>query len=195
MTDLRTDLPTQDGSELAMRLPQGSIDEIIGLLKILARLASAQRVSLADLSDTVRYDQERLLSLLELLGILGFAEVSGGAVRLTRAGRFYARASDHERKTVFAGQLGQRVPLAAYVRDALAAHPAHRIALSTMLVDVQQRFAIADADVAMRTVIAWARYAGFFFYDELSGLLSLEQSALAHHPPRRMPMPDGGATP
>jgi NitT/TauT family transport system ATP-binding protein len=195
MSELGTDIPTHDVSGLAMRLPQGSIDEIIGLLKILARLAFAQRLSLADLSDTVRYDQERLLSVLELLGILGFAEVSGGAVRLTRAGRLYARASDHERKTVFAGQLAQRIPLAAYVRDVLEAHPAHRLALCTMLVDLQQRFAIADADVAMRTVIAWARYAGFFFYDELSGLLSLEQSALARHPPQRMPTPDGGATP
>src|SRR5260221_2833308 len=162
MSDLRTDLPPHDGSGLAMRLPQGSIDEIPGLLKILARVAFAQRVSLADLSDTVRYDQEKLLNLLKRLGILGFAEVSVGAVRLTRAGRLYARASDHERRTVFAGQLAQRIPLAAYVRDVLEAHPAHRLALTTMLVDLQQRFALADAGAAMRTVIAWARYAGFF---------------------------------
>jgi NitT/TauT family transport system ATP-binding protein len=195
MSDLRTNIPPHDGPGLAMRLPQGSIDEIIGLLKILTRVAFAQRVNLADLSDTVRYDQEKLLSLLELLGILGFAEVSGGVVRLTRAGRLYARASDHERKTVFAGQLAQRIPLAAYVRDVLEADPAHRLALSAMLVNLQQRFAIVDAGAAMRTVIAWARYAGFFFYDDLSGLLSLEQSARAHHPPQRTHESNGDTTP
>ena len=176
MSELRTDIPTHDGSGLAMRLPQVSVDEITGLLKILARVAFAQRISLAGLADTVRYDQDRLLNLLGLLGILGFAEVSGGAVRLTRTGRLYARASDHERKTVFAGQLARRIPLAAYVRDVLEADPAHHLALSTMLIDLQQRFALADAGAAMRTVIAWARYAGLFFYDEVSGLLWLEQS-------------------
>lgn len=159
--------------------PEASVDEIVGLLKILVRLSYGRRIALSELADAIAYDDERLLALLQLLETLGFSVMSDGWVKLTRVGRTYATSADQVRRLIFADQLAKRIPIMAYVRGLVERHPGGSITLAELQAHLQERCLEVDIAPTLRRVIAWARYAGLFYFDPRTGLVSLGRPAIA----------------
>lgn len=153
-------------------LPSATPDEIVGLLRIVARVSRGGRIGIAELADAVWYDDERLLSLLELLRILGFAELAQGALKLSLVGRRHVRAGERERKAIFANQLVRRLPLAARLVQELGSDPRWHPTTSEILEALRGADSADDLAPALRQVIAWGRYAGLFAFDETTGRLS-----------------------
>jgi NitT/TauT family transport system ATP-binding protein len=174
---------TLDGGAplLPAALPPATPDEIGGLLRLVARLSHSGRVGVAELADAIRYDEQWLLSLLELLQVLGFAELAGGAVKLRLAGRRYARARDRERKVIFGEQLMRRLPLVAHFMQRLEERPGEPPTLGEILADLRLARPAEDLAAALQQVIVWCRYAGLFDFEETTGRLSLRRVDEARH--------------
>jgi NitT/TauT family transport system ATP-binding protein len=150
-----------------------SLDELVGLLRTLGRIRAAGGI--AALADAVPLDDERLLALVRTLDALGLVELTKGRVRVTVMGRRFAQAHADERKQIFADRLRSRIPLATYVLGALQRQPDRRIPLALLERELRDEFAVEDAEASLRQIITWGRYAGLLFYDDRTGLISLDQ--------------------
>ena len=160
----------------APRPPQSMItpDELVALLRTLARLRCAGNTTISELADAVPLDDERLLALVRALETLGFLDLFEGRLRVTVMGRRFAQAHEDERKRILAERLKSRVPVAAYVLGALQSHPERRLALTFLERELRDEFAVEDAEASLHQAVAWARYARLLSYDDATGFVSLE---------------------
>lgn len=100
-----------------------SADEIAGLIHTIGRDVSEGQISLEALGESIGYDEQRLLDLLDLLERLDLAKLVTGRVEMTSVGRCYARASGHARRRIFADQVTDRIPFVKRVQDKISEKP------------------------------------------------------------------------
>lgn len=177
MMAARFDLTSREGSRLPAAHPELSVDELVGLLRTLGRLRFGRGASIASLADAVAVDDDRLLVLLESLGLLGLAEIADGRARVTVMGRRFLQAHDDERKRLFAERLQSRVALVHYVLIELQSQPEHQLPHAALARVLRDQFLIENPEMVLRQLLAWARYAGLFTYAESTGLISLMQAS------------------
>jgi NitT/TauT family transport system ATP-binding protein len=106
--------------------------------------------------------------------LLRFAEVEGGDIQLTASGKQFAESGVDERKTLFQRQLMTYVPLAAHIRRVLQERANHMAPKSRFLDELEDHMASEGAEQTLRAVVAWARFAEAFAYDDRSGTFSLD---------------------
>jgi NitT/TauT family transport system ATP-binding protein len=159
---------------VAHRLPDAPVQQLIGLVEVVAEPPYNGHADLPHLADELSLDTDDLFPLLEMAQILGFAHVAGGDIELTPAGQRYARADMLERKHVFADQLMSHVGLAAHIRKVLDERPNHRAPASRFQRELEDHQSEEEAERVMETVINWARHAELFAYDIESETLSLD---------------------
>jgi NitT/TauT family transport system ATP-binding protein len=175
MMAARSEFPRGTGSRPPAVQPVLSPDELVGLLRTLGRIRSAGGAGIADLADAVPLDDERLLALVRTLDALGLVELTRGRVRVTVMGRRFAQAHEDERKQIFGERLRSRMPLTTYLLGALQAQPDRRILLALLERELRDEFAVEDAEALLRQIIPWGRYAGLFFYDDRTGVISIDR--------------------
>lgn len=169
----------QDTFYLSVQCPTVSTDEIAGLINAIARNGPGGKIDLAALGESIGYDESRLLAILDLLDRLGLAKLVNGAVELTPLGSRYAGASGPDRRTIFADQLRDRIPLVKLIQGEIAAHPKREVDLAEIAVELRNQYSTFDnIDCGLRQLIDWARYAGLFSYDDRTGVVSLQSG---HH--------------
>src|SRR6267378_2071731 len=100
---------------IAYRLPVAPVQQLTGLVEALSEPPYHGRADLPHIQDSLGLDTDELLPLIEALHILGFANVEGGDIELTVAGRAYAEADIQSRKVIFRDQLVRHIPLAAHI--------------------------------------------------------------------------------
>ena len=159
---------------LGYRLPDASVQQLSGLIEKLSEEPYNGRADLPHLADEENLTTDELLPLLELLQLLGFANVSGGDIELTMAGRRYAEADMLSRKQIFAEALIKQVPLAAHIRRVLDERPGHRAPAARFLRELEDHLSEEEAERVLDTVINWGRHAEIFAYDDDDRVLSLE---------------------
>ena len=158
------------------RLPDAPVQQLSALLEKLGEEPYNGRADLPHLADEENLTTDELLPLLELLQLLGFANVSGGDIELTMAGRRYAEADMLSRKQIFAEALIKQVPLAAHIRRVLDERPGHRAPAARFLRELEDHLSEEEAERVLDTVINWGRHAEIFAYDDDDRVLSLENS-------------------
>ncbi|TMJ62001.1 MAG: nitrate/sulfonate/bicarbonate ABC transporter ATP-binding protein [Alphaproteobacteria bacterium] len=156
------------------RLPDAPVQQLSALLEKLGEEPYNGRADLPHLADEENLTTDELLPLLELLQLLGFANVSGGDIELTMAGRRYAEADMLSRKQIFAEALIKQVPLAAHIRRVLDERPGHRAPAARFLRELEDHLSEEEAERVLDTVINWGRHAEIFAYDDDDRVLSLE---------------------
>jgi NitT/TauT family transport system ATP-binding protein len=77
---------------LGQPLPQASLNRIIGLIQTLIAPPYDGQAELATLARSLSLEVDDLFPIAEALHILEFGELKGGAVKLTAAGRVFAKA-------------------------------------------------------------------------------------------------------
>jgi NitT/TauT family transport system ATP-binding protein len=159
---------------LAYRLPKAAVQQLGGLLDTLLDAPYRGRADLPHLADSVALDSDELLQLVEALQLLGLAQVGGGDIELTRAGRLYAEADIQDRKMMFHEHLVRHIPLAAHIRRILDERPNHRAPAARFLRELEDHMDEDEAAEVLETVINWGRHAELFAYDYDSEVLSLE---------------------
>jgi NitT/TauT family transport system ATP-binding protein len=156
-------------------IPHASVDGISGLAE-LAGEASAD-TDLGDLAAIVGFEIDDLLPLVDALGVLDFASVTGGRLVLTDSGRRFAGADIQDSKEIFRSAALGRVPLVRRIHRALQ-HSADGELREGFFMDLLNRhFSPEEARAQLDTAIAWGRYAELFEYDAGSGAVYLPKTA------------------
>jgi NitT/TauT family transport system ATP-binding protein len=165
------------GTGIALVLPRVSPNRLAGLIELVAAEPNNGRADLPAVAGDLLMEVDDLFPVSEVLQLLRFAEVEQGDIRLTEAGKRFARAGFDERKRMFAQHVVTYVPLAGHIKRVLDERAGHRAPASRFRDELEDSMSEELADQTLRAVISWARYAEAFAYDEDSGVFSLENPA------------------
>jgi NitT/TauT family transport system ATP-binding protein len=155
-------------------LPRVSANLLSGLIETLAAAPFNGKADLPVLADELALELDELFPVSESLQLLHFAEIEGGDIKLTDAGKQFAEFGMDDRKKLFARQLVAYVPLAAHVRRVLQERANHVAPKSRFLDELEDHMSTEDAEATLRGVTAWGRFAEVYAYDDDSGMFSLE---------------------
>ena len=162
------------GTGIAMLLPAVSTNAVAGMLEEIASPRFKGKASLSALADEAAMEADELFLVAETLQLLRFAELEGADIRLTPAGRRYVAAEVDARKQLFAQHLLNYVPLAGHIRKVLEERPGKAAPARRFRDELEDHMSDAYADEALKTVVAWGRYAEVFAYHEDTDRFSLE---------------------
>jgi NitT/TauT family transport system ATP-binding protein len=155
-------------------LPQVSTNRLAGLTETVAAEPYGGKADLPVIASTLQKEVDDLFPIAETLQMLRFAEIEGGDLCLTEAGRNFAVAEMDERKRVFARHLLSYVPLAQHIRRVLDERASHTAPKSRFLDELEDYMTAEAAEQTLRAVIEWGRYAEVFAYDDATAMFSLE---------------------
>lgn len=155
-------------------LPRVSANLFSGLAETLAPAPYNGKADLPVLADELHMEVDELFPVAEAMQMFHFAEVEGGDIKLTDAGKQFVELGTDDRKKLFQRQLLQYIPLAAHVRRVLQERTNHLAPKSRFLDELEDHMSTEDAEHTLRAVTAWGRYAEAFAYDDDSGAFSLE---------------------
>ncbi|HXX51324.1 MAG TPA: nitrate/sulfonate/bicarbonate ABC transporter ATP-binding protein [Xanthobacteraceae bacterium] len=155
-------------------LPRVSANRLAGFVETLAAAPYNGRADLPVLADELHMEMDELFPVSDALQLLRFAEIEGGDIKLTEVGRQFAELATDDRKRLFQRQLLAYVPLAAHIRHVLQERANHTAPKSRFFDELEDHMSTEDADLTLRSVTAWGRYAEVFAYDDDSGTFSLE---------------------
>jgi len=165
------------GHGIGSILPHVSSNELSGLLEAVAAAPYNGMADLPKLAAELQMEIDELFPVAETLQMLRFAELEGGDLKLTEAGRAFCNAERDERKRIFARQLLTHVPLAAHVRRVLDERTSH-VARKSRFIDELEDFMTEEAaEQTLRAIVSWGRYAEVFAYEDESARFTLENPA------------------
>jgi NitT/TauT family transport system ATP-binding protein len=148
--------------EEALRLPQASVEALLGLAEAIARLGG--RADLPLLAEEEGLEVDDLFPLLEALELLGFARVEHGDVELTAAGLALGQADLQRQKALFAEHLLRHVPLMARLHRVLLERG--RLPEKRVLEWLEARMPPTEARHVLGVLREWGRFAGLLAYEE-----------------------------
>ena len=159
---------------LTSRLRHVSTNILSGLIEAVAGEPYGGHADLPDIASALHMEIDDLFPAAEALQIFRFAELTGGDLKLTNLGMQFANADLAERKRIFAQQLLSCVPLAAHVRKVLDERSSHIAPRSRFADELEDHMSEEDADLTLRALISWGRYAELFAYDDHARRFTLE---------------------
>jgi NitT/TauT family transport system ATP-binding protein len=151
-----------------------SINRIIGFVETLASPAYGGHAELSKIARPLALGINDLFPIAAALHIFEFAELKGGAITLTAAGRVFAQGEIEERKRLFREHLTRFVPLAAHIRQVIEERKDHKAPRARFELELQDHLNQNDAASTLLAVIGWGRYAELFTYDDRTRTFSLE---------------------
>jgi NitT/TauT family transport system ATP-binding protein len=155
-------------------LPRVSANILAGLIETLAAAPYNGRADLPVLADELHLEVDDLFPVADALQLLRLAEIEGGDIKLTDTGKQFAEMGTDDRKRLFQRQLLTYVPLAEHIRHVLQERANHMAPKSRFFDELEDHMSTEDAELTLRAVIGWGRYAEVFAYDDDSGTFSLE---------------------
>ncbi len=155
-------------------LPRVSANLLAGLVETVAAPPYSGRADLPVLADELHLEIDELFPVADASQLLRLAETEGGDIKLTDTGRQFAEMGTDDRKRLFQRQLLSYVPLAAHIRHVLQERANHTAPKSRFFDELEDHMSTEDAELTLRAVIGWGRYAEVFAYDDDSGTFSLE---------------------
>jgi len=126
------------------------------------------------IASSLHMEVDDLFPVAETLQMLRLAEVEGGDIRLTEAGKRFATAPQDERKTLFQRHLLTYVALAAHIRRVLDERESHAAPKSRFLDELEDHMTPQAAEQTLDAAVGWGRYAEAFAYDDHRQMFSLE---------------------
>jgi NitT/TauT family transport system ATP-binding protein len=156
------------------RLPAAPVQQLAGLIETLLESRFGGRADLPELAEYQSLAADDLFPLIEALQLLGFANVAGGDIELTPAGRAYGDMDMLERKHTLAEHILRYIPLAAHIRRVLDERPNKRAPAARFLAELEDHLSEDDAAEVLDTMTNWGRHAEIFAYDYDTQTFSLE---------------------
>ncbi|HUL45600.1 MAG TPA: nitrate/sulfonate/bicarbonate ABC transporter ATP-binding protein [Steroidobacteraceae bacterium] len=165
------------GTGIGTVLTHVSSNVLTGLIEAVSAPPYNGKADLPVIAEEQHLEVDELFPAAEALQLLRLAEVEGGDIRLTDAGREFARGETDERKKLFARHLITYVPLAAHIRRVLDERASHSAPKSRFFDELEDYMAEDAAEQTLRTIVSWGRYAEAFAYDDHAQAFSLENPA------------------
>lgn len=164
----------QVGITMYEKLPRISPNLLAGLIEALVAAPYHGHADLPELDQALGLGTEDILHIVEVLRILGFADVEAGDINLTVTGKIFADGDTQKRKQIFAENLMQNVPLAAYIYRVLQDRPGNSAPRVRFLTQLEDHMTEQEAAQALTAVTSWGRYAELFAYNDNTEMYSLE---------------------
>jgi NitT/TauT family transport system ATP-binding protein len=162
------------GTGISTLLPRLSTNLISGMAEAVAQPPYNGRADLPEIAKHLQLEIDELFPVAETLQMLRFAEVEGGDIRLTDAGKRFAESDVTDKKRLFAQHLLAYLPIAAHVRRVLDERPNHEAPRSRFSDELEDHMSPDAAETTLRTVINWGRFAEIFAYDDEEQRFTLE---------------------
>ena len=162
---------------LVQQLPAVAATRLGGFVEALAAPPFDGRAELAKIAHALTLSSKRLFPIAAALHLLEFAELDGGTIRLTAAGRVLARSDIDGRKRLFREHLIRFVPLAAHIRQVLDGRATHAAPRERFEYELEDHLPQQEAEKTMQTTIDWARYAELFAYDDRTRTFGIDRTA------------------
>ena len=153
-------------------IPNVSAGAVTGFVELVDDLGG--KVDLYKIGESLAFDLENLLPIVETCRILEFAAVTSGDFELTPIGRELADATVLDRKTMFREQMLRHVPFMERILWVLQSKRNSQMPREFFLEILQKSLGVEEAENQLDSLIAWGRYAELFAYDEDSKLFYLE---------------------
>jgi NitT/TauT family transport system ATP-binding protein len=179
MTSRRADRAMQKGERatLGTFLPRVSANSISGLAEAVVAAPYDGKADLPEIASELQLEVDELFPIAETMQLLRLADIGDGDIKLTETGKRFAAEEIDERKRIFARLLIRYVPLASHIRRVLDERASHTAPRTRFLDELEDHMAEESAEETLRSVIAWARFAELFSYDDDSQSFSLENPA------------------
>jgi NitT/TauT family transport system ATP-binding protein len=155
-------------------LPRVSANLMSGFLETLAGDPYKGHADLPVIADELHLEADELFQVGDALQMLRLAEIEGGDIKLTDAGRQFVDAATDDRKKLFERLMLAYVPLAAHIRRVLQERANHVAPKSRFFDELEDHMSTEAAEETLRSVTAWGRFAESFAYDDDSQTFSLE---------------------
>ncbi|MBI3702670.1 MAG: AAA-associated domain-containing protein, partial [Rhizobiales bacterium] len=162
------------GMGIDIILPPVSANLLSGLIEAVAGAPYNGQADLPVIASALQMEVDDLFPVAETLQLLRLAEIEGGDIRLTEAGKQFAEAGVDDRKKLFQRQLMDHVPLANHIRRVLQERANHEAPKRRFLDELEDHMTAKPAERSLRAVIGWARFAEAFAYDDRSETFSLD---------------------
>jgi NitT/TauT family transport system ATP-binding protein len=162
------------GTGIATILPRVSTNLMAGMTEAVAEKPYSGRADLPDIARQLQLEIDELFPVAETLQMLRLAELEGGDIRLTEAGRRFAESEITGKKRIFAQHLIAYLPLAAHIRRVLDERPNREAPKSRFSEELQDHMTPEAAEMTLRSVINWGRFAEIFAYDDDAQRFTLE---------------------
>ena len=133
-----------------MMLPRVSTNLLAGLIEAVAGPPYGGEGRSAVIASALHMEVDDLFPVAETLQMLRLAEVEGGDIRLTEAGKRFAVAPLDERKRLFAQHLLSYVPLAAHIRRVLDERASHMAPKSRFLDELEDHMTAKAAEQTLQ---------------------------------------------
>lgn len=180
-TELKERMNKRQALTIGYRLPEAEVAELTGLLNAMHELKDhGVAIDLPELSENVRLNVDDLFPILEVLSVLGLANVSEGDVTMTNLGRKLIEGDIDSRKQLFAKILQKKIPLAKHVVKVLQERQSHQAHESRFLNELEDHFTYEEARRVFDTFIKWARYAEIIDYDANAQMITLDPTNIAY---------------
>jgi len=151
-----------------------STSALIGLVETIAAPPYDGKADLPDIAGDLQLEVDDLFPMAEALQMLKLGEVEGGDIKLTPIGRLFAESDTQVRKEIFQRALVAGIPFAAHIRKVLDERSSHTAPRRRFIDELEDKFTDDAADMTLRAITSWGRYAELFSYDAESGTFSLE---------------------
>jgi NitT/TauT family transport system ATP-binding protein len=162
------------GLGIATILPRLSTNLLAGMTEEVAKPPYSGHADLPEIAQKLQLEIDELFPVAETLQMLRLAELEGGDIRLTEAGKRFAESEITEKKRIFAQHLIAYLPLAAHIRRVLDERPNHEAPRSRFSDELEDYMTPESAEMTLRTVINWGRFAEVFAYDDDAQRFTLE---------------------
>jgi NitT/TauT family transport system ATP-binding protein len=162
------------GTGIGTILPRISTNLLAGLSEALAGPPYDGAADLPAIASSLHMEVDDLFHVAETLQMLRFAELEGGDIRLTDAGKRFAAAALDERKTLFQRHLLTYVALAGHIRRVLDERESHVAPRSRFVDELEDHMTPQSAAQTLDAAVGWGRYAEAFAYDDHRQMFSLE---------------------
>jgi NitT/TauT family transport system ATP-binding protein len=162
------------GLGIGSQLPHVSSNLLAGLMEAVAAAPFNGKADLPEIASDLQMEIDELFPVAETLQLLRFAELEGGDLKLTEDGQAFAHAALDERKRIFSRHLLSYVPLAAHIRRVLDERASHSARKSRFIDELEDFMSEEAAELSLRAIVSWGRYAEAFAYDDENAMFSLE---------------------
>ncbi len=152
-------------------LPDAGASSIVGLCENLFEERNGV-ATLKDLAAGLGVALDKLLPAVDAIRLLDLALLKGDAVSLTDNGAKFGGAELEERKQLFARLLLERIPLAAHICKVLDERGGGKAPLKRFRMELEDHLTESDAEIVLRTMVRWGRFAELFEYSKETQLLS-----------------------
>ena len=163
------------GTGIGMVLPHVSTNSLAGLIEAIASEPNA-KADLPDLAGELQFEADELFPIAETLQLMRFAELEGGDIRLTPAGRRFADLETDGRKQLFGQHLIRYVPLAGHIRRVLDERPTHTAPARRFRDELEDHMSEDYAAETLKAVTQWGRYGEAYAYEDTQDIFTLEDA-------------------